>query len=54
MLEGGQRKVEFRFRPKSLYAGILISLLTAGLLLLWLAVMLVLRVFRKRAGDGKS
>jgi hypothetical protein len=54
MLEGGQRKVEFRFRPKSLYAGILISLLTAGLLLLWLAVMLALRVFRKRAGDGKS
>jgi uncharacterized membrane protein YfhO len=54
MLDGGQRRVEFRFRPKSLRTGIMVSLITAGLVLLWLAAMLGSRVFRKSAGDGKS
>ncbi len=54
MLDGGQRRVEFRFRPKSLRTGILVSLITAGLVLLWLAAMMLSRVLRARTRDGKS
>jgi hypothetical protein len=54
MLDGGQRRVEFRFRPKSLRTGILVSLVTAGLVLLWLAAMMLSRVLRARTRDGKS
>ena len=54
MLDGGQKKVEFRFRPESLRTGILISLITAGALLLWLAAMLAIRIFRRRSMEGKS
>jgi len=40
MLPGGQRKVEFRFRSKTLCAGIVVSLVTVGLLAIYLLVLI--------------
>jgi hypothetical protein len=54
MLEGGQKRVEFRFRPKSLRTGILVSLITAGAIILWLAAMVLGRFLRAKSGDGES
>jgi len=54
MLDGGQKRVEFRFRPGSLRTGILVSIITAGLVLLWLAAMVAGWVLRRRTRDGKS
>lgn len=43
VLQGGQRRVEFRFKPRSVYYGIAVSGATLGLLLLYLAALAVRR-----------
>jgi hypothetical protein len=48
MLEGGQSKVEFVFRPRSLRTGIAVSLATVGAIALYLLVRLALWFFRRR------
>ncbi|MFH1150977.1 MAG: DUF6541 family protein [Actinomycetota bacterium] len=48
MLEGGQSKVEFVFRPRSLRMGIVVSLAAAGAVVLYLLVRLALWFFRRR------
>lgn len=48
MLEGGQSKVEFVFRPRSLRTGIAVSLATVGAIALYLLAGLVLWFVRRR------
>jgi heme/copper-type cytochrome/quinol oxidase subunit 4 len=48
MLEGGQKKVEFRFRPASLRNGMVVSLVTVGLLALYSLALLVLGLLRRK------
>ncbi len=50
MLAGGQRKVEFRFRPRSVYTGAVISLSALVVIVLYFAGLLGLWSFRRRKG----
>lgn len=51
LLDGGQRTVEFRFRPRSLYAGIIVSLMTVGFLLMYFAGLLLIGRRKKRGEE---
>jgi hypothetical protein len=48
MLRGGQKRVEFRFRPGSLLKGAAVSLITLGLLLIYCAVLATRALLRRK------
>jgi uncharacterized membrane protein YfhO len=48
MLDGGQKLVEFRFRPDSLLRGMIISLATLGLLVLYSLILMARGLYRRR------
>ncbi len=48
MLEGGQKRVEFRFRPASLRKGIIVSLVTVGLLVVYSLILMVWGLTRRK------
>jgi len=48
MLEGGQKRVEFRFRPASLRKGIIVSLVTVGLLVAYSLILMLWGLTRRK------
>jgi hypothetical protein len=48
MLQGGQKRVEFRFSPDSLRKGMIISLATLGLLVLYSLILIARGLYRRK------